>query len=388
MNPNLVSVLEELAGAGGIELDGQILEGGGQVIRQSVAFSALLHKAILISNVRGGRPKPGLQRQHCTGVELVASMCSAKLSGAHKDSRELLFLPGDLSEEANMEDYLVADIVTAGAIMLLKQVSLPVAIFSSKPLVIEMRGGTNATNAPQIDYAQHVFLPMLRLFGVDVVLEIKKRGFFPKGGGSALVKVNPVVKSLSPIKLLKRGSVNRIIIAAYSAGRFLGYSTRMAFMAQESMAKWAGDDLIEPDTRFEEEVSEETAKSALGDGFGLVLVAHTSHGCILAGSALGEARNSTAESVVNEACSSLRVTLAKGCCVDEYLQDQLIVYMALAEGTSQVKMGPLSLHTKTAIHFAEVMSGARFQVTDSAEFEGDDTVMVKCIGMGYAGRKS
>ena len=63
-------------------------------------------------------------------------------------------------------------------------------------------------------------------------------------------------------------------------------------------------------------------------------------------------------------------------CVDEYLQDQLIVCMALAvcfvmgasirsvhvsigmqSGTSRIATGPLSLHTETAIHFARELTG-------------------------------
>lgn len=44
-------------------------------------------------------------------------------------------------------------------------------------------------------------------------------------------------------------------------------------------------------------------------------------------------------------------------CSDEYLTDQLIIFMALARGTSCLLTGPLSLHTRTAMHFAETMTG-------------------------------
>lgn len=70
--------------------------------------------------------------------------------------------------------------------------------------------------------------------------------------------------------------------------------------------------------------------------------------------------------------------LAHHGCVDDYLQDQvqiaeysiinvcvtlvvrfllqLIIFMALAEGKSQIRTGPLTLHTKTAIFVAELLT--------------------------------
>jgi len=38
------------------------------------------------------------------------------------------------------------------------------------------------------------------------------------------------------------------------------------------------------------------------------------------------------------------------------MQDQLIIYMALAKGESRMLAGPLTLHTQTAIHIAETIA--------------------------------
>ena len=48
--------------------------------------------------------------------------------------------------------------------------------------------------------------------------------------------------------------------------------------------------------------------------------------------------------------------------MDEYLQDQLILFMALAKGKSTALYGPLTLHTQTSIHFAECLTGAKFSM--------------------------
>lgn len=48
-------------------INGSILEGGGQILRNSVSLAALLQKPIRIENIRAGRSQPGLKNQHRTG---------------------------------------------------------------------------------------------------------------------------------------------------------------------------------------------------------------------------------------------------------------------------------------------------------------------------------
>jgi RNA 3'-terminal phosphate cyclase (ATP) len=66
-----------------------------------------------------------------------------------------------------------------------------------------------------------------------------------------------------------------------------------------------------------------------------------------------------AEKVAEEAAASILKDLQEGGCTDEYLQDQLIIFMALAKGTSKIKTGPLSLHTETSIFFTQLLTGVR-----------------------------
>ena len=67
-----------------------------------------------------------------------------------------------------------------------------------------------------------------------------------------------------------------------------------------------------------------------------------------------------AEEVGLEAATSLFKDLQFEACVDTYLQDQLIMLMALAKGYSKIKTGPITMHTKTAIYIAVKMTKVSF----------------------------
>ncbi|MGH9801267.1 MAG: RNA 3'-terminal phosphate cyclase, partial [Blastocatellia bacterium] len=49
-----------------ITIDGSIGEGGGQILRSSLALSLITGKAFRIEKIRAGRRTPGLLRQHLT----------------------------------------------------------------------------------------------------------------------------------------------------------------------------------------------------------------------------------------------------------------------------------------------------------------------------------
>ncbi|CAG2056860.1 unnamed protein product [Timema podura] len=50
------------------EIDGGVLEGGGQILRMALAFSALRKIPIRVHNIRAGRSNPGLRAQHLKGT--------------------------------------------------------------------------------------------------------------------------------------------------------------------------------------------------------------------------------------------------------------------------------------------------------------------------------
>ncbi|KAJ7090182.1 RNA 3'-terminal phosphate cyclase domain-containing protein [Mycena belliarum] len=360
-------------------IDGSVLEGGGQLLRISVALAALLGKPLSVRKIRNARKPPGLKNQHRTGLELAAKIASARVTGATNGSCEVDFVPGRIAPG----DY-AADPVTAGAATLLLQISLPLLLFApSATSTLILGGGTNATMAPQIDYIQHVFLPFTaRHFGLNFTLDVRKRGYFPKGGGEVHVTVFPGADGakLKSASVMERGAVTRIGGTAHIAGLPAHLGRTMAGSAAKRLAECGfGPDASVP-VPVEIESKREKNENTVGAGSGIVLWAELEGGGIIGGSAVGR-KGADATTVGEEAANELIKGLEAGGCVDEWLEDQIIIFMALAEGTSEVRCGKdgLTLHTQTAIWVAEQLTDAKFDIT----VEDSGHTIVRCQGIGY-----
>ena len=71
-----------------LEIDGSRGEGGGQILRTSIALSAISKTPVKIIRIRNNRPKPGLAAQHLTGISAVGELCGAEVVGLEKGSTE------------------------------------------------------------------------------------------------------------------------------------------------------------------------------------------------------------------------------------------------------------------------------------------------------------
>ncbi|KAJ7756782.1 RNA 3'-terminal phosphate cyclase domain-containing protein [Mycena maculata] len=361
-------------------IDGSVLEGGGQILRNSISLAALLGKPISIHKVRNGRKPPGLKNQHRTGIELAAEIASARLTGATNGSTEVEFAPGRITP-----GNYTADPVTAGAATLLLQISLPLLLFtpSATPSTLTLKGGTNATSAPQIDYIQRVFLPFAtRHFGLKVDVDVRRRGYFPRGGGEVHVTVFPGADGarLTSASVMERGTVTRIGGIAHIAGLPGHLGRTMAEGATRRLAQrgFAPDAAVPVPVEIESR--REKNENTVGAGSGIVLWAELAGGGVIGGSAVGR-KGADAVTVGEEAANELINGLEADGCVDEWLQDQIIIFMALAEGTSEVRCGKdgLTLHTRTAIWVAEQLTDAKFDVT----VEDSGHTIIRCTGIGY-----
>ncbi len=155
-------------------------------LRTSLTLGAIFSKPIRITRIRVGRREPGLRPQHLQSVLATTRICEGKVRGATVGSTEIEFLPGRLPKKFNG----LLDTGTAGSISLIAQTIIPISIFGGTELDVEIRGGTEVPNAPTIDYLIRLMIPVYRNLGAEVDLNLKKRGYYPKGGGSVILRTS------------------------------------------------------------------------------------------------------------------------------------------------------------------------------------------------------
>jgi RNA 3'-terminal phosphate cyclase (ATP) len=188
--------------------------------------------------------------------------------------------------------------------------------------------------------------------------------------GEVCLKIEPL-SSLKPIDLTKFGTLEHIYIRSFVSKLSAKIATTMSSSAHEKLKS------LYPNIKIDVESFVVPDHESVGAGTGLLIMAQTSTGCILASSELGK-RGVTSESIAEETVDRLRQEIDNENCVDEYMQDQLILFMALADGVSRIRCGELTLHTKTAIHFCQVLTGAKFSVNS----EGKNFI-IECQGIGF-----
>ena len=322
-----------------IEIDGSYGEGGGQIVRTSVALSAVTGKSVLIKKIRQGRPKPGLAAQHAQAIRALGQICNAEIKGAEPGSSEVLFCPQEICGGSRR-----VEIGTAGSVTLLMQCLLPALLHAEKRTSLQVQGGTDVQWSPSVDYFRNVFLPALSFFGGRAGLQLLRRGYYPRGQGEVLLEVEP--SHLKPAHISYEPfnpAQNRIMGISHCSNLPQHVAERQAASAIERLQE-AG---------YEAEILQETGRLA-STGSGITLWTAGK-----GASSLGE-RGHPAEKVGRRAAEEMIQELASPAAVDAHLADQLIPYLALAGGSYSVR--EISRHTKTNIWTAGLFLDAKFEI--------------------------
>jgi RNA 3'-terminal phosphate cyclase (ATP) len=371
------------------------------------------------------------------GLKLVEQLAGGKLEDCVLHSTEITYTPDTENQAQNSVSFrenFEVDIGTNGATTLLSQVALPVALFRPCPTTLDLIGGTNnADTAPPVDYYQHVFLHHLRHFGIETECHILKRSFnYPKGGGHLRLKIRPMRKALPPISLLafdrKTCEISYDIHACTSGKVSPQVAKQIASSASSILRNYieaaamaaAAEDSGQEHANRKVAVSKSTTNSitidmqhydhnlAVGNGSSVFIKANVialpleeqpalnpaspnttlSKNSVLAASADGNVKISpqkTGATAAKQLLNQLNPGFPENntdnvtTVLDQNAQDQLIIFMALAEGKSQIQTGPLTLHTKTAIYISELLTSAKFNVNEISKHN----TLIECQGIGY-----
>jgi len=321
--------------------------GGGQMLRNAVTLAAVTGKPVRVANIRGARPVPGLRPQHLTAVRAAAQACSGRLSGAEIGSQDIEFWPGRIESQPDWR----LDVGTAGSLTLILQCLLPALSRACGESALTLMGGTDVPFSPPYDYFHHVFLSALAQLGPVVESRLITRGFYPKGGGEIHVGIFPA-PTINALSWIECGAVTRLQGRSYSLGLpgHIAHRMREAALITLEEANYAGA-----------EIELEIAASGPSEGCGIILWAECEGGRRFAGSALGR-RGKRAEQVGQEAARALREELRGGGAVDTRLADQLIVWLALANGPSEFTTAHATDHLRSAAQVAQAVADARIEI--------------------------
>lgn len=305
------------------------------MIRTSLSLSAITGKAVSITNIRAGRPNPGLAMQHLSAAQSVRKICRGTLEGAELGSMGLRFQPGRIVGG----DYDI-DIGTAGSATLVAQSLIPILLHAQKPSLIRIRGGTHVMKSPGYDYFEQVFLPAVRRFGVQADARLIRPGFYPKGGGLMEVEVRP--GSLHGCSSWDRDEHVQTLIRICSLDKSIAIREKKVFVQRGLGHVWIRED---------ESASPGNSITSWKGSRGAF--------------SLGQ-KGKRAELVAQDALDALD---KEGEDVDSHLADQILIYAALAEGATSyrtsIASGHLSTNRDVIKRFLEreiSMEGARVEI--------------------------
>jgi RNA 3'-terminal phosphate cyclase (ATP) len=329
-----------------LEIDGASGEGGGQILRSSLALSLVTGIPFRMVNVRAGRKRPGLMRQHLTAVQAAAAVGQARVTGADVGSRELTFEPGVVRSG----DYRFS-VGTAGSATLVFQTIFPALALAKGRSSVTVEGGTHNPMAPPFDFLARAFLPLVERMGPRSTAVLEQPGFYPAGGGRFRVAIEPA-STFERLILLERGEIR---------GR---RATAVVALLPRSIAE---RELKQVRDRLNWDPSAlhiESVANAVGPGNVVSVEIESEHVTELF-TGFGE-RGVSAEQVgagvANEAADYLGANVPVG----RHLADQLLLPMALGGGGAFRTVKP-SGHTRTHVELLRSFLGSDIQVRDAGE---------------------
>ncbi|RKZ00313.1 MAG: RNA 3'-terminal phosphate cyclase [Candidatus Hydrothermota bacterium] len=344
-----------------IDIDGAYGEGGGQIVRTALFLSLITGKPFRAFNIRKGRSKPGLKPQHLNILKALRKLSGSQIRGDRLGSLEITFHPGEFYG-GNLE----IDFRTAGSITLFFQSILPASLFASRDVSLTVIGGTDVPMSMTMEYFRRVLLPSIEKFAQGLELRVIKRGFYPRGGGKVVLKVQPKLSRAkfanfesfrealrNEVGRISRAHLGRILkVSIYSLAsehlRGKRVAHRQAMAAERILSKLN----VPVDTKLE-------YARTFSPGSAITVWAESDNGLIIGADSLGKP-GKRSEDVGSEAADQLMSELNAHVTADKHLQDNLIPFIGRVGGEILVK--EVTQHTKTNIWVTELFLGKRFKI--------------------------
>ena len=326
-----------------LTIDASMGEGGGQILRSSLALSAICQQPITLQNIRAKRSTPGLQAQHLCAVRAAARVCNAQIQGDELRSMEISFHP-----QAIQGGYYEFDIGTAGSCSLVLQTVLLMFLHARCQAELRIAGGTHNPWSPSMDFMRFAFLPLLRRMGAEIDVEIEQYGFYPRGGGSLHVRIDSSCFDGS-LDLLERGRR----VDMHSLITTVNLPTNIAEREENRLRTKLG---LKKKQQTYIEIND-----AHCEGNFVSVVVQSEH----VTECFGEParRGVQAERIADKVAKQVKKYVKDSAPVGEYLADQLML-PALLAGGGQYLATHASMHSSTNADVIALFCGDKVQISE------------------------
>ena len=312
-----------------IKIDGSYGEGGGQILRTSIGLSVLTKTPVEIYNIRKNRKNPGLKPQHYSAIRIIQQICNADVSNLSICSEKIVFKPGEVKKGK-----YTFDIGTAGSITLALQAIILSVINSKKTIKVNLIGGTDVKWSPSYDFFEKNYLGLLKKIGIEIESNLKKRGYYPKGGGNVEITIKPVSK-IKPLKLINPNfrKVEGLIHISNLPDHI---NKRIKHSAAKKLLK----ENINSDIKTQR-------CETFSPGVGITLFINNNNTFI--GSCVIGEKGVNSETVGKKASEKILKEVKSNATIDIYSFDQIVPYLALSSknGISRFFISNVSDHAKT-----------------------------------------
>ena len=341
---------------GPVQVDGSRGEGGGQILRSSLTLSILTGRPVRFTNLRAGRPKPGLRPQHRASLRAAAKICRAEVDGDRIGSQEVFFRPGEVKPGTYR-----LEIPTAGsACLVLQTVALPLAMAKGRSIV-DVVGGTHVPWSPSATYLSELWAPWMADIGLPLEVTPGEPGFYPQGGGDVRLRTEGGGVP-RPWEAPERGELLEVRGVVTLAQLPVPIGKRIIVSVLNPLEKRGLKPLLR--------ISKQPRAPAAGVAIDLVA---RFEGGVFATTALGRKGRRSEELGAEVVEDLLRFLDGEGT-VDPHLADQAILPLALAAGTSRFRTSEATRHLHTNAGTVALFLGERVEIAGEIGEESEVTV--------------
>ena len=342
-----------------LKIDGNYGEGGGQILRSSIALSSILQKPVEIHNIRSKRPSPGLRAQHFYVAKILADIFSADVENLYVGSKHIVFKPRKIVNKNPPSSNLRFNIGSAGSIPMILQTIIPTIAIAKKYADITIIGGTDVPMSPTMDYIRYVVAKIYNMIGINSDIEVLRRGYYPIGNGIVRTKISPC-KNIEPINLVnkrKRGDIEPQIIGVASniPEKVLNQQISSALLQLEKNGIRCTN-------------CQHSFESSFSAGLSILVYAQSKCGPFIGGDSIMQKNESSVINTGNRAAKKFLENYLSNAQIDHYLADMLVIPASLAKGKSRYCINKVSQHMITNLYIASKIVGCKYDIKNMKKY--------------------